>query len=120
MVKPELNREFTHQMSDICQKLKSDLFKNSEELSTSHMKFVEESIVRIKLFYIFFDKLNHLANIFSEKSKAITEKYKEIVTLNKAKLKSEILVQDKFLEFNDDIDSIITSLDKPEKNKDSN
>ena len=37
---------------------------------------------------------------------------------NKNKIKSEILVQDKFLEYNDNIDNIIRNLDKNVSNED--
>jgi hypothetical protein len=76
------------------------------------MKYIAESLVKINLYYIFFDKLNNLSNIFNDKSKHISDRYKQIIYENKAKLESEIFVQDKFLEFNNNIDGITKSIEK--------
>jgi len=108
----QLNKDEQENFSDKCHLLKKDLINNSDELSKSHMNLIEESLVKINLYYIFFDKLSNLSNIFKDKSKYITERYKQVVNENKAKLESEILVQDKFLEFNNNIDSIVHSMDK--------
>ena len=83
------------------------------------MKYVEENIVRVKLFYIFFERLNKMGNIFSDKIKFITDKYREIVYSNRSKSKSEILVQEKFLEYNDYLDNIIFSIDDQNSTVDS-
>lgn len=74
------------------------------------MKFLEENLVRIRLYHIFFDRLSKLSDNFHNKSKFITDRYVEIVNENKAKIESEILVQDKFLEFNNSVDSIVHSI----------
>jgi GMP synthase PP-ATPase subunit len=76
------------------------------------MKFIEESVVRIRLYHTFFDKLSKLSDNFHKKSKFITDAYVKIVNENKAKIESEILVQDKFLEFNNSIDSLVHSINK--------
>jgi len=94
-----------------CTELKKNLIINADNLSNCHMKFIEESMVKIKLYYLFFDKLSVLSNIFNNKTKFITNKYKQVVNENKAKLESEILVQDKFLEYNNNIDSLIHSME---------
>ncbi len=93
-----------------CQELKKELIENADILSESNMKFVEEGQVRIRLYQTFFDKLCKLSDNFHNKCKFITDRYVEIVKENKAKIESEILVQDKFLEFNNSIDSIVNSI----------
>lgn len=68
-------------------------------------------MIRIKLFYIFFEKLLHLTKEFDKNSKSITQKYKEVTFLKKVALKTELYLQDSFLEYNENIDNIIYSLD---------
>jgi len=67
--------------------------------------------MKIKLFYIFYEKLIHLSKVFDKKSKSLTQKYKEMTFFNKIELKSELYLQDWFLEYNENIDNIIYSLD---------
>jgi len=95
----------------MCENLKDDFIENAEELSNSHMKLVEENMIKIKLFYIFFEKLTHITNVFDSKSKSVTERYKEITFFNKLALKSELYIQDSFLEYNENIDNIIYAID---------
>lgn len=81
------------------------------------MKFIEESLVRIRLYHIFFDRLSQLSDNFHKRTKNITDRYIKIINENKAKIESEILVQDKFLEFNNSIDSIVHSMKEKKNSK---
>jgi len=107
----QLSKEFTDRFEIICEKLKNDLIGNAEELMNSNMKFIEERVFQIKIIYIFFNKLLDLSNAFQAKSDFFINKYKEINKLDKVLLKSEIVLQDKFLEYNYNIDKIIYSID---------
>jgi hypothetical protein len=64
------------------------------------------------MFYIFYDRLKEMADIFAEKNEKILKKLQEIMKSNKNFIKKEIIVQNKFLEYNDDIDNLIINLDK--------
>jgi len=72
--------------------------------------------VKTKLFYIFYEKLNNLINIFDEKNNYLINKYFEITNTKKANTESEIVLQDRFLEYNDNIDNIISSIENKNAN----
>jgi hypothetical protein len=75
------------------------------------MKLVEENMIRIKLFYIFFEKFLYLTEVFDKNSKSVTQKYKEVTFFKRLALKTELYLQDSFLEYNENIDNIIYSLE---------
>jgi hypothetical protein len=83
-----------------------------EEASLKHIEFFKEDMIKNKFLFVFFERLKEMTNIFSNKTDDIKNKYREIMISNKNKLKSEILIQDKFLEYNDNIDNIIQNIDK--------
>lgn len=76
------------------------------------MRFIEENVVRNRLYHTFFEKLSKLSDDFIKTTKHITDRYVKIVNENKSKIESEILVQDKFLEFNNTIDNLFNSVSK--------
>lgn len=105
-------------MSENAKKDIKQMTSKMEEVVEKHMEFLEEDMIKNKFSYVFYDRLQEMSNIFIAKSESIQKKYKEIVNSNKNKIKSEILVQDKFLEYNDNIDNIIRNLDKNIMNAD--
>jgi len=98
---------------------KKILLKKMKEISLDHLDFIQEDMAKIKFFYIFYDRLQEMANIFADKNQKLMKKYNEIITYNENKIKKEILVQDKFLEYNDNIDNLIKNLDKNILNADN-
>jgi hypothetical protein len=89
-----------------------ELLAKIEETALLNLDFINENNINNKFNFVFFDGLKDMANIFSNKTDEIKNKYRDIMNSNKNKLKSEILVQDKFLEYNDNIDNITKKIDK--------
>jgi hypothetical protein len=80
------------------------------------MDFIKEDLIKNKFFNVFIEKMQEMSNIFTNKTELLKNKYQEIINSNKNTIKSEIIVQDKFLEYNDNIDNIVKNLDKNIKN----
>lgn len=77
----------------------------------NHIPYLQENIFRLKILFIYLEKLINLVDVFDSKNKILTEKYKENALQNKIAFKSEIQVQKSFLEYNKMIDKLILALD---------
>lgn len=107
-----LNMELRKKLNENAEKDLKNLLEKLNEISFSHLEIIQEEMVKNKFFYIFYDRLQEMANIFAEKNKIILDRYKHIKQSNKSRLQSEILIQQKFLEYADDIEILIKDIDK--------
>jgi hypothetical protein len=98
------------EINDIIENNREKLFSSLNEYDPI-VDYLQEDLVKSKFLYIFYDRLQEMADIFAEKNEKIIKRYQEIMKTNENFIKKELIVQDKFLEYNDDIDNLIKNLD---------